>query len=515
MALEKLLTTKSVPNLSLEELLPPITEIVSQAFCVERVSVWRFDSEGKRFACLDLVQNGTHSSEVEFSINNVPQYFESMVKEGLLAAFDASQDFRTAKFKTSYLEPLGIASMLDTLIYWRGNLFGILCIESCHQKRVWEEDERTFALAVSNVISLCIEQCEHERTTRKVKEAHDRLQTVLDATRDSVWDWDLRTNTHWLSSNFGTIFGHSGEVFEKGLEGWITNIHAEDRKTVVESFQQKIAAGETKWSAEYRFKRGDGSFATVLDRAVLTLDDTGKVIRATGAVTDISELRRSEARFRLATLATHELIWEWNIESDEMWWSDSLLARDWFSDNEPEKSFSSCSTRIHPEDRQRVLSTINEAIEKKERFWTAEHRILLTKDGIATVLNKAYIEYADDERPMRMIGAIQDITERKTLKAKFLRAQRFESIGTLASGVAHDLNNVLAPILMGTELLGSTGNELESTSILENMRKSAERGGEIVHQLLTFTRGAEGGETTNPGDEYISGYGEDRTTNLS
>jgi len=84
---------------------------------------------------------------------------------------------------------------------------------------------------------------------------------------------------------------------------------------------------------------------------------------------------------------------------------------------------------------------------------------------------------------------VRDLTEKKTMEAQFLRAQRMESIGLLAGGIAHDLNNILAPILMNVELLQ---RELSDHKLLSSIASSAQRGADIVKQILTFSRGMEG-----------------------
>ncbi len=86
----------------------------------------------------------------------------------------------------------------------------------------------------------------------------------------------------------------------------------------------------------------------------------------------------------------------------------------------------------------------------------------------------------------------QDVTEQKKLLAQFLRAQRLESIGTLAGGVAHDLNNVLSPILMSIALLRDEVRGDEAQEILDTIEASAERGADMVRQVLSFSRGVEG-----------------------
>jgi signal transduction histidine kinase/CheY-like chemotaxis protein len=491
-ALEELIRTKITDKSCLDAALQRVTEVIAIALEVERASIWKIDRDRGCYTCIDLNQDGRHTGGMEFSVQSVPEYLRSMGESGIVAAVDAARDWRTAEFREGYLEPLGIKSMLDAMIYVRGEVYGILCAESCGRERAWEEDEKTFILSASNIVSLYFEAFEREAAVRRVTEAHDRLATVLRATNDCVWDWDIVTNQHWWSDNFRLVFGYNGKEKQFGVENWIGSIHPMEREQVVSGFKAAIESDQESWSAEYRFRRGDNSYAHVLDRAVFTRDASGQAVRATGSVVDISELRRSETRFRLATLAANELIWEWNLQTDEVWWSDSPKSLEWFGKEKPERTFNWCISRVHEEDREAFLKGIRTAVANRQEYWTAEHRILVGGGRVATVVNRAYLEYDHNGEGLRMIGSIQDITEKKELEAKFLRAQRLESIGTLASGVAHDLNNVLAPILMGTQVMETELTDPELLAILENMRKSAERGTDIVRQLLTFAKGAEG-----------------------
>ena len=97
---------------------------------------------------------------------------------------------------------------------------------------------------------------------------------------------------------------------------------------------------------------------------------------------------------------------------------------------------------------------------------------------------------ANDEKIYTVI--LRDITEKKKMEMQFLRAQRMESIGTLAGGIAHDLNNILSPILMSVQMLQLRVTDESSQRMLEVLRLSAERGGELVKQILSFARGVAG-----------------------
>ena len=104
-----------------------------------------------------------------------------------------------------------------------------------------------------------------------------------------------------------------------------------------------------------------------------------------------------------------------------------------------------------------------------------------------------------ENRPKYFISVISDITERKTLQEQFLRAQRMESIGTLAEGIAHDLNNVLAPILMAVEILKDSVTDDGGMALLATLQTSAQHGSELVKQVLSFARGVQGQRITiNP-----------------
>ncbi|WP_395753892.1 ATP-binding protein [Prosthecobacter sp.] len=115
------------------------------------------------------------------------------------------------------------------------------------------------------------------------------------------------------------------------------------------------------------------------------------------------------------------------------------------------------------------------------------------KDGSRVFVSLAMTAMLDDDGELTgFLGIVTDITEKKKLEQQFLRAQRIESVGTLAGGIAHDLNNVLTPILMSIELLRLTNTNPRTLSILTGIEGSAKRGADLVRQILTFARGVEG-----------------------
>lgn len=117
----------------------------------------------------------------------------------------------------------------------------------------------------------------------------------------------------------------------------------------------------------------------------------------------------------------------------------------------------------------------------------------VTKEGEEIIVESRWRLMRDGSgQPKSVLVVNTDITEKKKLEIQFLRTQRLESIGTLAGGIAHDLNNVLAPILMGLEIIKMKLPDPESQKVLATLEASTKRGADIVRQVLAFARGLEG-----------------------
>ena len=128
---------------------------------------------------------------------------------------------------------------------------------------------------------------------RKAHEAElaltdDRFRMVSTATEDVVWDYDIASGHVWWNENITTAFGIAREDIEPTVEWWEYLIHPDDRERISRSFREAIRGEARNWSAEYRFRRADGGYAKVLDRAFITRDEKGDAIRAVGAAIDLT-----------------------------------------------------------------------------------------------------------------------------------------------------------------------------------------------------------------------------------
>ncbi|MBW4612694.1 MAG: PAS domain S-box protein [Desmonostoc vinosum HA7617-LM4] len=144
---------------------------------------------------------------------------------------------------------------------------------------------------------------------------------------------------------------------------------------------------------------------------------------------------------------------------------------------------------ISPQLKDAYLDTINIG------EWRGElHQ--LTKDGKEIIVESRWtLVKHHNGQPKYILSVNTEITQKKQLEAQLLRSQRLESIGTLASGIAHDLNNVLSPILMSVQLLQMKVHDQKSQQLLKTLENNVKRGANLLKQVLSFVRGIEGKRT--------------------
>lgn len=120
----------------------------------------------------------------------------------------------------------------------------------------------------------------------------------------------------------------------------------------------------------------------------------------------------------------------------------------------------------------------------------------LTKDGKEIIVESRWTLMRDEKnQPKSILSVSTEITQKKQLEAQLLRSQRMESIGTLAGGIAHDLNNVLTPVLMSVELLQMKLHDQQSQRVLQTLENNVKRGASLLKQVLSYARGVEGKRT--------------------
>ncbi|WP_310481702.1 ATP-binding protein, partial [Chamaesiphon sp. VAR_48_metabat_403] len=226
-----------------------------------------------------------------------------------------------------------------------------------------------------------------------------------------------------------------------------------------------------------------------------------RVAERTAALAAANESLRQEIESResvqnrlgLAQQAGKIGTFEWNLLTDRVTWSIELEALYGLAPGSFENNNTYWLNTIYPEDRPKVEAELNKSRQLRQGL-DLEFRIVDADNNIQWIAIKSNIFLDRTGNPTRTIGMHMDITEKKQLEQQFLRAQRLESLGTLASGIAHDLNNILTPILSVAQLLPLRLPNIDdrSQNLLKILESSARRGADLIKQILSFAQGIEG-----------------------
>ncbi|WOD39419.1 PAS domain-containing protein [Nodosilinea sp. E11] len=240
--------------------------------------------------------------------------------------------------------------------------------------------------------------------------------------------------------------------------------------------------------------RGRPIWARSIGEAVR--DASGAIVRVQGAFQDITaqkaaeqQLRDSEERFRLVSKATNDAIWDWDILTDTTWRGEGYKTLFGYSDADLITANDWWRSRLHPDDRQRLLESMQTALASTAALWTDEYRFRCQDGRYAYVMDRGYIIRNDQGQAVRMIGGMLNLTEKKNLEAQLLQSQKMEAVGQLAGGIAHDFNNLLTIILGCSDmLLSALPGPDPLRAIATDIHTAGDRAANLTRHLLAFSR---------------------------
>jgi PAS domain S-box-containing protein len=338
------------------------------------------------------------------------------------------------------------------------------------------------------------------RTEEELRESEEELRRVVESMQEIVYvgvlgEHETTGPLRYVSKQIETILGISVEEFVQDPSVWPNSIHPDDAASVTRQTEEAVAK-HTRIRREYRCrKKGTEEYRWLEDDFEPVIDEDGNAVGFFGVARDITErkiaeekLRRSEEQFRLIAENVADMIAVLDLEGRRIYNSPSYKSI--LGDLESLRGTDSFQ-EIHPDDVARVKQVFQEAV-RTGIGQRIEYRFLQKDGSERTIDSKGSVIRDSDGTISSVVVVSRDVTEEKKLAAQFLRAQRMESIGTLAGGIAHDLNNVLAPIMMAIEVLRDKVSDPGGQEILNLIETSAKRGADIVRQVLGFGRGVKG-----------------------
>lgn len=349
--------------------------------------------------------------------------------------------------------------------------------------------------ALRSLARQAMSQLELRRALRAEREIEEQYRRLFAANPMPMWVYD-RESLAILAINDAAIaqYGLSQEELPllNALELYPTYEH--ERMKQFSAAPLPIEYPRSRW----RHKRKDGTEMSV-DVFVHEIRFAGRSARIVQALDRTEEeraiaaLKASEQRFESVARAVSDVIWDLDVTTGAVWWSEGLQTLFGYPAGTKPQSVEHWGMHIHPGERDRVMRELQQALASTRTEWSDEYRFKRHDGTYAFVQDRGQILRDAEGRAYRMIGGISDLTERKLLEAQYLRAQRMESIGSLAGGIAHDLNNVLTPILVSINLLQAQfGHDKDALERLNIIEASANRGAALIRQVLSFARGTEG-----------------------
>ena len=488
-------------TLDLDEILQTAVTQVRAFLKADRVIVFRFHPDWQGVVEAESVApewNEILGMNIQDSCFNA-QYVKSY-RRGRISTISDINAIAMNPCYVALLKSVQARANLVVPIVQENKLWGLLISHQCGAPRQWTLESTQLLQGVATQLGIAIQQAELYQTTRRELVERRQMQQVLQSSEArfrslsafapvGIYQTNPQGHYTYTNAKWQEI---AGLTFEESLgDRWRQAIHPDDREKVFTRWEQLIA-GESDFSLEFRFyQKAAQSERWVSGRAIAMQSSTGEIIGYVGVNEDITERKRAEHKIReqaaLIDIAT-DAIFVRDLADRIVFWSHGAAQMYGWDKKEAigqnVRQLFKTQGNINPDV---VLATT-----LQQGWWQGE-LTHTTKSGNSILVASRWTLVRDDSgQPQSFLEVNTDITEKKQLEAKFYQAQRLESLGQLASGVAHDLGNVLTPILAVSQLLRMTLKDPndKTQEHIKLLEKSAQRGTTMVRQILTFAQGS-------------------------
>ncbi|MBS0012906.1 MAG: PAS domain S-box protein [Desulfobacterales bacterium] len=358
------------------------------------------------------------------------------------------------------------------------------------------------------MLSMIYDRTGHKQMEDALRESEQRLSLALDAVSDGVWDWRTDTNSVYFSPRWYTMLGYKPYELPEIFETWRRLLHPADLPEAERVLYRHLKSAQP-FQLEFRMKAKDGDFKWIFARGkTVEKDAQGNPLRMLGTHMDITgrkqaekKLRESEEKYRRIAENITDVVWTTDLNLNPTFVSSSIQKL--LGETPEEHMRRTMAEKYPPFYLDRIYQVLAEELEKENDPANDKDRSRLIElehykaDG-STIWVSMNISAIRDENDnlVGLQGVTRDITERKKreqeqekLRAQLNQAQKMESVGRLAGGVAHDFNNKLSIINGYAEMAMETIDP--SHPLQENIREihtAGKKSADIVRQLLAFAR---------------------------
>ncbi|MEM7555085.1 MAG: PAS domain-containing protein [Cyanobacteria bacterium P01_A01_bin.84] len=424
------------------EIIENTLKLISVYFPSYRVSYSTVDPNNKlRIICSIQPPTMPSTRGIEVDLSTAEKYLQELRQSKSVIIEDITNDPRVASLADVMLSG-NIGAVLDVPLHHSEQLVGLLCFDSSVTCR-WSEHEIITLEEVADYLSVAIREGHAQQERRSaldaLQESKERFSLALKGTNDGIWDWNIQTSEVFFSARWKQMLGYEEDEIGNHIHEWIDRIHPLDVDEVMEVMYNHFAQEKSFYISEYRLQCKDGSYKWILDRGQALWDENGNVVRMAGSHTDITErklseekLRQSEERLQIVARATNDVVWDWDLCQDQTWWNENVRTLFGYSTVEIKENPDWWYEHIHPEDKGRTIQDIHQAIDSGKQFWFNEYRFQRLNGTYAYILDRGYVVHNHGGEPIRMIGAMMDISDRKRyqeeLQRQNLRSQLFADV---------------------------------------------------------------------------------------
>ena len=273
-----------------------------------------------------------------------------------------------------------------------------------------------------------------DERTESLRRSEERYELAVAGSAAGIWDWDIRSGKVFYSDRFKELLGYTAQESWNNVSEFWDSLHPEDEQAVRAALDRHLAEG-TPYRVDYRILTGSGNYSWFYARGQALWDEAGKPLRMAGSITDINqrkeaeeELRKREELYELVVEASEVGVWDWDLESGNVYLSERIRAFLGYAPDEEWKHVDVFWENIHPDDVQGVREAYGRLLEKDIPY-NREYRIR-TRSGEYRWFNARGKATRDETgKPVRVTGSATDITERRMSREKLMRSEhRFRAL---------------------------------------------------------------------------------------